>query len=102
MGMSLTLSTEDTPDWRQWDRSKPLEVLLESFEEVVIDTAATAEVTVILIIPNYSYITLVVSNSGSTIYSYICEMDSSISITWAVRQLGRDMTFLTTSLCTSF
>ena len=43
-GMSLVLYTEDTPDWRQWDRSKPLEILLESFEEVIIDFTSTVEV----------------------------------------------------------
>ena len=43
-GMSLILYTDDTPDWRQWDRSKPLEVLMESFEEVIISYVTTAEV----------------------------------------------------------
>ena len=43
-GMSLVLSTDDTPDWKQWDRSKPLEILLESFEEVFIDIASTTDV----------------------------------------------------------
>ena len=43
-GVSLVLSTDDTPDWKQWDRSKPLEILLESFEEVLIDIASTTDV----------------------------------------------------------
>ena len=43
-GKSLTLYTEDTPNWREWDRSKPLEVLLESFEEVMINFTTTEEV----------------------------------------------------------
>ena len=43
-GMSLVLYTEDTPDWRLWDRSQPLEVLLESFEEVIINFTSTVEV----------------------------------------------------------
>lgn len=43
-GKSLVLSTDDTCDWKQWDRSKPLEILLESFEEVFIDVATTIDV----------------------------------------------------------
>jgi len=40
-GLSLTLSTEDSPDWKEWDRSKTLEILLEQFEEVSIDVVST-------------------------------------------------------------
>ena len=44
IGQSLVLSTEDTPDWKNWDRSKALEILLESFEEVFIDVCVTNDV----------------------------------------------------------
>jgi hypothetical protein len=32
---------QDTPDWKEWDRSKTLEILLEQFEEVSIDVVST-------------------------------------------------------------
>jgi hypothetical protein len=43
-GVSLILSTEDTSEWKEWDRSKLLETLFESFEEVTIDFLPTTEV----------------------------------------------------------
>ena len=46
-GKSLVLSTDDTCDWKQWDRSKPLETLLEGFEEVFIDVATTIDVVAV-------------------------------------------------------
>jgi Ubiquitin family len=43
-GWSLGISTSDTPNWQDWDRSAPVGTLLLDFEEIIVSPVPTIDV----------------------------------------------------------